>query len=61
MKNNKYSGETKKKAVEEYLNGGRRKDILSKYEIKSKSQLMRWRDQYLEYGSFPDGRGKGNI
>lgn len=61
MKYNKYSDELKKKAVEEYLNGGKFKEILRKYGMKSGSQLRRWRDKYLEYGCFPDGRGRSGA
>lgn len=50
----------KKKAVEEYLSGSRLKDVMSKYGIKSDAQIRKWRDQYLELGYFPDGRGKGS-
>ena len=60
MSNNKYSDEIKKKAVEEYLSGSRLKDVMSNYGIKSDSQIRKWRDQYLEYGCFPDGRRKRN-
>ncbi len=60
MKYNKYNDEIKKKAVEEYLSGSSQKDVLAKYGIVSSNQLRRWRDKYLKYGCFPDGRGKGS-
>lgn len=60
MKYNKYSKETKKKVVEEYLSGKSMKEVMTKYGLKSHSQLRHWRDQYLKYEDFPDGRGKGS-
>lgn len=60
MANKKYSDELKKQVVEEYLAGARLMDLVRKYNLSDKSQILRWRDKYLEYGSFPDGRGKGS-
>jgi len=57
----KYSIELKKKVIKEYLSGARVCDLLRKYDIKHKSQIFHWRNQYEEFGTFPDGRGKAKI
>ncbi len=59
MANKKYSNELKKKVVEEYLAGVRLMDLVRKYDLTDKSRVLRWRDKYIKYGEFPDGRGKG--
>ena len=56
----KYSDELKKKVVEEYLAGARMGELVRKYELSGKNRIRLWRDQYLEHGAFPDGRGKGS-
>ena len=56
----KYSDEFKEKVVKEYLDGGRHRDILLKYEIH-KSVLHKWVAQFKEFGAFPDGRGKSKT
>lgn len=59
MANKKYSDELKKQVVKEYLAGARLMDLVRKYDLSGKNRVLRWRDKYLEYGSFPDNRGKG--
>lgn len=54
----RYTDEFKKQVVEEYLRGAPMSQILRRYDLH-KSVFRRWRDKYLKYGSFPDGRGKG--
>jgi transposase-like protein len=60
MANKKYSDELKKKVVEEYLAGARMSELVRKYDLADKSRIKLWREQYLEHGAFPDGRGKGS-
>lgn len=60
MKYRRYSDEFKRQAVEEYLSGAGMNEVLRKYDLH-RSVLRRWRDKYLKYGSFPDGRGKGSL
>lgn len=59
MANKRYSDELKKKVVEEYLAGARMSELVRKYELSGKNRIRLWRDQYLKFGAFPDGRGKG--
>ena len=35
-------------------------DLVRKYELSDKSRIRLWHKQYLEYGCFPDGRGKAS-
>lgn len=60
MANKRYSDELKKQVVEEYLAGARMSDLVRKYDLADKSRILRWRNKYLEHGSFPDFRGKGS-
>lgn len=60
MANKKYSDELKKKVVEEYLAGAKMSELVRKYELSGKNRIRLWRDQYLKFGTFPDGRGKGS-
>lgn len=60
MANKKYSNELKKKVVEEYLAGARLMDLVRRYDLSGKNRVLKWRDKYLKYGAFPDGRGKGS-
>ena len=57
-KHRKYSDELKKKIVEEYLDGARMYDLVKKYGLSGHGRIGKWRDKYLKYGCFPDGRGK---
>ena len=57
-KHRKYGDELKKQVVEEYLSGGKRSEIVRKYGLSDGSRIREWREQYLEYGCFPDNRGK---
>ena len=59
--NNRYTPGFKEKVIKEYLAGKRLKDIMKEYGIRSKTQVMSWRDQWREYGCFPDGRGKAKV
>lgn len=56
----KYSNEFKEKIVKEYLKGKSQSKISLEYEIH-KSQLYHWTNQYEEFGTFPDGRGKAKT
>lgn len=58
MRNKKYSDELKEQVVKEYLAGSRMLDLVRKYDLSDKSRIQRWKNKYLEYGEFPDGRGK---
>lgn len=61
-KNNRYTNEFKEKVVKEYLEGSQSADkIAMKYDIRSATQVKRWRDKWREHGSFPDNRGKGST
>ena len=57
--NRRYTDDFKRKVVKEYLEGSESADkIAIKYDIRSSTQVKRWRDQWREYGCFPDNRGK---
>jgi len=59
--NNKYTDEFKEKVVKEYLEGSLSADsIAMKYDIRSSTQVRRWKNKWREHGSFPDNRGKGS-
>lgn len=61
-KNNKYSDEFKEKVVKAYLEGFESAEkIAIKYDIRSSTQVKRWRDQWRKNGSFTDNRGKGST
>lgn len=57
MKNRKYSNELKEQVVKEYLSGSGMMELVRKYDLSDKSRIRRWKEKYLEYGGFPDGRG----
>lgn len=57
-KHKKYSDELKKQVVEEYLAGTGMYHLIKKYGLSDKTRIQDWRDKYLKYGCFPDGRGK---
>lgn len=57
-KHKKYSDELKKKIVGEYLNGKGMYYLVRKYGLSGHNRIREWRDKYLKYGCFPDGRGK---
>lgn len=58
-KNNRYKNEFKEKVVKEYLEGSESADkIAMKYDIRSSTQVKRWRDKWREHECFPDFRGK---
>lgn len=59
MKHRQYSDEFKKQVIEEYLNGVGRNVLLRQYDLHL-SVFRRWKRKYIEFGSFPDGRGKGS-
>ena len=52
-----FSESFKKEAVEAYLGGLGKVETIKKYDV-GWTLLRRWRDQYMEFGCFPDGRGK---
>lgn len=54
----KYSNELKEQVVREYLSGAKMMELVRKYDLSDKSRVQKWRDKYLEYGGFPDGRGR---
>lgn len=60
-KNNRYSDETKKAVVTEYLNGAPPRELVRKYDLKSSTQVFDWRDRYLTEGSFTDRRGGSRV
>ncbi len=57
--NKHYSNELKERVVKEYLEGAKMNELVLRYELADKSRIRDWRDQYLKYGCFPDGRGAG--
>ena len=57
--NKHYSNELKERVVKEYLVGAKMNELVLRYELADKSRIRDWRDQYLKYGGFPDGRGAG--
>ena len=54
----KYSDELKEQVVKEYLSGAKMMELVRKYNLTDKSRIQRWTEKYLQYGAFPDGRGK---
>ena len=57
----RYSYETKKQVVNEYLEGESRHTVMKKYEIKTDSQLDNWVTKYKENGEEglkPQKRGR---
>lgn len=60
MANKKYSDELKLQVVQEYLAGGRPTELIRKYGISDTKRIRFWKKQYITYGCFPDGRGKGS-
>ncbi len=60
-KNNMYTNEFKEMVVKEYLSGSESAvTIAKKYNIRNSSQVKHWKNQWREYGCFPDGRGKSS-
>ena len=57
--NKHYSNELKERVVKEYLEGAKMNELVLRYELADKGRIRKWRDQFLKYGSFPDGRGRG--
>ena len=57
--NKHYSTELKERVVKEYLEGAKMNELVLRYELADKSRIREWRDQFLKYGCFPDGRGTG--
>lgn len=57
-KHRQYSDELKRQIVEEYLSGTGRNELVRKYNLSGKKRIQVWREKYLKYGCFPDGRGK---
>lgn len=60
MANKKYSDELKLQVVQEYLAGKSPTELARKYGIRDTKRISFWKKQYITYGSFPDGRGKGS-
>lgn len=61
-KNNKYSDKFKEKVVKDYLSGSESAETIAmKYDIRSSTQVKRWRNQWRESGYFLDNRGKGST
>lgn len=56
----KYSDELKEQVVKEYLSGAGPSELVRKYSLSHKNRVFVWRDKYLKFGAFPDGRGKNN-
>lgn len=56
--NKKYSDELKEQVVKEYLAGAKMMELVRKYDLSNENRIRIWRDKYLKYGGFPDGRGK---
>lgn len=54
-----YSNELKERVLKEYLEGAKMNELVLRYELADKSRIRKWRDQFLKYGCFPDGRGTG--
>ncbi len=57
-KNKKYSISLKRQVVEEYLSGAGMVELVRKYNLSDKTRIQDWLKKHLEYGCFPDGRGK---
>ena len=61
-KNNKYTDEFKEKVAKDYLGDSESAEkIAMKYNIRSSTQVKRWKNQWREHGCFPDNRGKGST
>ncbi len=55
-----YSADLKIQAVQEYLSGnGSQRQIIDKYKISSRTQLMRWIQKYNNHSSFKFNEGGG--
>lgn len=52
VRNKKYQ------VVKDYLAGSRMLELVRKYDLSDKNRIQIWKCKYLEYGEFPDGRGK---
>jgi len=63
--NKKYTGEFKKTVVEDMrANGLSQRDAAEKYDIRNKTQVLRWERIYLEEGAeglFIERRGRANA
>ena len=59
--NKHYSNELKERVVKEYLEGAKMNELVLRYELADKSRIRKWRDQFLNYGCVPDGRGTGKC
>ena len=59
-KNKKYSAALKRQVVEEYLSGAGMYELVRKHGLSDKTRIQDWLKKYLEYGCFPDGRGKSS-
>ena len=57
--NKHYSIELKERVVKEYLEGAKMNELVLRYELTDGNRIRAWRDQYLKFGCFPDGRGTG--
>ena len=59
--NKSYSADIKIQAVQDYLSGnGSQRQIIDKYKISSRTQLMRWIQKYNNHSSFKSNKGGGN-
>jgi len=59
IKHKVYSIEEKNQIVKRYLDGEIRfMDCIKEYDLGGRSILRRWRNQYLEYGTTIDNRGR---
>jgi len=62
IKNRKYTPETKRMAVEEYLSGiGSLSDLCTKYDISNHAMLQAWIKRYNDYGYFKQPNNGGAI
>lgn len=53
----RFTEEFKRQVVEEYLGGKSLSSITREFDV-DKKRVRSWKDQYINYGCFPDGRGK---
>ena len=62
MKNNRYSAELKQKVVEEFLEGISTKELMEKYNIRTKGTIYKWVEKYENNETLESqtGRSKGS-
>lgn len=61
-RNKSYSAELKIQAVQDYLSGnGSQRQIIDKYKIASRTQLLRWITKYNSHSSFTSSKGGGTY